>query len=92
MNRCQTILQETKVVTQAIGKMCDHVGRGTLAIVTDADLLLRTAGLSSLLLLEFFNTHEASRVVGRTVERWLGTPKLVSLLVRWPSHRGFHLL
>ena len=92
LNRCQTILQETKVVTQAIGKMCDHVGGGTLAIVTDADLLFRIAGLSSLLLLGVFSTHEASRVVGRTVERWLGTPKLVSLLVHWPSHRGFHLL
>ena len=91
-NRCQAILQETKVVIQASGKMCDHVGGGTLAIVTDADLLFRIAGLSSLLLLGVFSTHEASRVVGRTVERWLGTPKLVSLLVHWPSHRGFHLL
>ena len=43
------------MVTQAIGKMCDHVGRGTLAIVTDADLLFRTAGLSSLLLLLSFS-------------------------------------
>ena len=68
--------------------MCSHVGRGALAIVRDADLLLRTRGLSSLLLLGFFNAHEASRVVGRTVERLLGTPKLVSLLVYWPSHRG----
>ena len=43
-------------------------GRGTLAIVTDADLLFRIAGLSSLLLLGVFSTHEASRVVGRIVE------------------------
>ena len=91
-NWCQAILQETKVVIQASGKMCDHVGGGTLAIVTDADLLFRIAGLSSLLLFGVFSTHEASRVVGRTVEQWLGTPKLVSLLVHWPSHRGFHLL
>ena len=49
-NRCQAILQETKVVIQASGKMCDHVGGGTLAIVTDADLLFRIAGLSSSLL------------------------------------------
>ena len=52
-NRCQAILQETKVVIQASGKMCDHVGGGTLAIVTDADLLFRIAGLSSSLLLGF---------------------------------------
>ena len=32
-NRCQAILQEMKVVIQASGKMCDHVGGGTLAIV-----------------------------------------------------------
>ena len=76
------------MVIQAIGKMCSHVGRGARAIVRDADLLLRTGGLSSLLLLGFFSTYEASRVVGRTVEQWLGTPKLVSLLVYWPSHRG----
>ena len=91
-NQCQAILQETKLVIQARGKMCNHVGGGTLAIVTDADLLFRIAGLSSLLLLGVFSTHEASRVVGRIVERWLGTAKLVSLLVHWPSHRGFHLL
>ena len=71
------------MVIQVSGKMCDHVGGGTLAIVTDADLLFRIAGLSSLLLLGVFSTYEASRVVGRIVERWLGNPKLVSLLVRW---------
>ena len=76
------------MVIQAIGEMCSHVGRDALAIVRDADLLLRTGGLSSLLLLGFFSTYEASRVVGRTVEQWMGTPKLVSLLVYWPSHRG----
>ena len=76
------------MVIQVIGEMCSHVGRGALAIVRDADLLFRTGGLSSLLLLGFFSAHGASRVVGRTVERWLGTPKLVSLLVYWPSHRG----
>ena len=68
--------------------MCGHVGRGALAIVTDADLLFRIGGLDSLLLIGFFSAHEASRVVGRTVERWMGTPKLVSLSDRWPSHRG----
>ena len=64
------------MVIQAIGKMCSHVGRGVLAILTDADLLFRTGGLSSLLLLGFFSTHAVSRVVGRTVERWLGIPKI----------------
>ena len=44
--------------------------------MTDADLLFRTGGLSSLLLLGFFSTHAASRVVGGTVERWLGTPRI----------------
>ena len=76
------------MVIQAIGEMFSHVGRGARAIMRDADLLLRTGELSSLLLLGVFSTHEASRVVERTVERWLGTPKLVSLLVCWPSHRG----
>ncbi|CAD7704763.1 unnamed protein product [Ostreobium quekettii] len=78
--RRQTILQyqeRTKMVIQAIGEAFGHLGRGALAIVTDRDLLLRTAGLSSLLLLGFFSTREASRVVGRSVERWLGTPKLI---------------
>ena len=64
------------MVIQAIGEICNHVGRGALAIVTDANLLFRIGGLSSLLLLGFFSTHEVPRVVGRTVERWLGTPKI----------------
>ena len=76
------------MVIQAIGEMCSHVGRGALAIVKYADLLLRTGGLTSLLLLGFFSAHEASRVVGRIVERWLDTPKLVSVLVYWPSRRA----
>ena len=64
------------MVIQAIGKMCSHVGRGVLAIVTDADLLFKTGGLSSLLLLGFVSTHAASRVVGRIVEPWMGIPKI----------------
>ena len=81
------------MVIQAIGKMCSHVGRGVLAIVTDADLLFRTGGLSSLLLLGFFSTHEASRVVGRTVARWLGTPRIgESVDLTAQSQGGFHLL
>jgi len=33
--------------------------------------------MTSLLLLGFFSTREASRVIGRAVERWLITPKLI---------------
>ena len=92
VNRREMILQyqeRTKLVIQAIGETFAHVGRGAFAVVTDADLLFRTAGLSALLLLGFFGTREASRVVGRTVERWLGTPKLVRASVRIPLYDIF---
>ena len=78
----------TKMVIQAIGEICSHVGRGALAIVTNADLLFRTGGLSSLLLLGFFTTHAASRVVGGQLSDGWALPELVSLLVCRPSHRG----
>lgn len=66
------------MIIQAIGETFGHLGQGALQLVGNTDLLLRTTALSSLLLLGFFSTREASRVVSRAAERWMGTPRLVS--------------
>eukprot|EP00210_Caulerpa_lentillifera_P004067 g3880.t1 len=80
VNRRTLMLQyqeQTKLVLQAIGSTFSQLGQGALALVSDTDLLLRTTVMSSLILLGFFSTREASRVVGKAVERWMGTPKLI---------------
>lgn len=80
VNRRAMMLQyqeQTKLVLQAIGSTFSQLGQGALALVSDTDLLLRTTVMSSLLLMGFFSTREASRVIGKAVERWMGTPKLI---------------
>lgn len=80
VNRRTMMLQyqeQTKLVLQAISSTFSQLGQGALALVGDTDLLLRTTAMSSLLLLGFFSTREAARVIGRAVERWMITPKLI---------------
>ena len=69
--------EQTKLVLQAIGSTFSQLGQGALALVSDTDLLFRTTAMTSLLLLGFFSTREGVRVVGRAVERWMVTPKLI---------------
>lgn len=69
--------EQTKLVLQAIGSTFKQLGQGALALVSDTDLLFRTTAMTTLLLLGFFSTREAARVVGKAVERWMVTPKLI---------------
>ena len=82
--------EQTKLVLQAIGSTFSQLGQGALALVSDTDLLFRTTAMTSLLLLGFFSTREGVRVVGRAVERWMVTPKLIretSRLRPWQLRR-----
>ncbi len=52
---------------------------GTAAqdLLTDRTKLATAVGGFTALFLGIYGARESTRVVGRTVERWLGTPKLV---------------
>ncbi|KXZ41182.1 hypothetical protein GPECTOR_679g816 [Gonium pectorale] len=54
-----------------------HLGQAALELVTDPNKLLTAVGGTTLLFLGIYTTRETTRVVGRTVEAWLGTPRLV---------------
>lgn len=56
-----------------------HLGNAALELVTDTNKLLTAVGGTTLLFLGLYTTRETTRVVGRTVEAWLGTPKLVGV-------------
>eukprot|EP00983_Pelagomonas_calceolata_P080950 1155359-Pelagomonas_calceolata.AAC.3 len=59
--------------------MLTHTGTATLELLTDRNKLLTAVGGVTALFLGIYGARESSRVVGSTVERWLGTPSLVSL-------------
>ena len=53
-------------------------GAASLELLTDTTKMTALVGGATALFLGLFGAREASRVVGRTAERWLGTPSLVS--------------
>lgn len=59
-----------------------QLGSAALELVTDTNKLLTAVGGTTLLFLGLYATRETTRVVGRTVEAWLGTPRLVG----WGRH------
>jgi len=56
-----------------------HTGTATIELLTDSNKLLMAVGGATALFLGIYGARESSRVVGGAVERWLGTPSLVSV-------------
>ncbi|KAG2495260.1 hypothetical protein HYH03_006533 [Edaphochlamys debaryana] len=69
--------EETRKAIESINAVMGHLGTAALELVTDTNKLLTAVGGTTLLFLGIFATRETTRVVGRTVEAWLGTPKLI---------------
>ncbi|PNW84441.1 hypothetical protein CHLRE_03g144967v5 [Chlamydomonas reinhardtii] len=69
--------EETRKAIESINAVMGHLGQAALELVTDTNKLLTAVGGTTLLFLGLFATRETTRVVGRTVEAWLGTPKLI---------------
>ena len=55
-----------------------HLGTAAVELLTDRNKLAMAVGGFSALFLGAYGAREAARVTGGAVERWLGTPRLVS--------------
>ena len=53
------------------------LGNAAVDLLTDRTKLLTAVGGVTGLFLGIFGAREATRVAGRTIDRWLGTPRLV---------------
>ncbi|GFR42049.1 hypothetical protein Agub_g2865 [Astrephomene gubernaculifera] len=69
--------EETRKAIESINAVMSHLGQAALELVTDRTKLLTAVGGTTLLFLGIYATRETTRVVGRTVEAWLGTPRLI---------------
>ena len=54
-----------------------HLGNAAMELLTDRTKLVTTVGGFTALFLGLYGARESTRVVGRSIEMWLGTPKLV---------------
>lgn len=69
--------EETKKMVEGINAVMNHLGSAALELITDKNKLLTALAGTTALFLGLYGARETTRVVGRSVERWLGTPKLV---------------
>jgi ATPase family AAA domain-containing protein 3A/B len=80
VNRRAAILryqEETKKAIESINAIFGNLGNASLELLADRTKLLTLVGGVTGLFLGIFGAREATRVVGRTIDRWLGTPRLV---------------
>ena len=80
VNRRAAILryqEETKKAIESINAIFGNLGNASLELLSDRTKLLTLVGGVTGLFLGVFGAREATRVIGRTIDRWLGTPRLV---------------
>jgi ATPase family AAA domain-containing protein 3A/B len=63
-----------------------HLGSAAAELLTDTNKLVMLVVGGSALALGVYGAREGTRVAGKAVERWLGTPKLVR--GGWVGGRG----
>eukprot|EP00877_Chromochloris_zofingiensis_P015243 jgi/Chrzof1/9973/Cz04g22140.t1 len=69
--------EETKKAIESINAVMSHLGAAAVDLLTDRNKLLTVVAGATALALGVYGAKEGARVTGRTVERWLGTPRLV---------------
>jgi ATPase family AAA domain-containing protein 3A/B len=62
---------------ESINVVFSNLGRAAVDLLSDTNKLATTVAALTALAAGIYGSREATRVVGRVVERWLGTPKLV---------------
>eukprot|EP00201_Polytomella_parva_P015887 CAMPEP_0175066940 /NCGR_PEP_ID=MMETSP0052_2-20121109/16801_1 /TAXON_ID=51329 ORGANISM="Polytomella parva, Strain SAG 63-3" /NCGR_SAMPLE_ID=MMETSP0052_2 /ASSEMBLY_ACC=CAM_ASM_000194 /LENGTH=600 /DNA_ID=CAMNT_0016333725 /DNA_START=31 /DNA_END=1833 /DNA_ORIENTATION=+ len=80
VNRRAAILkyqEEAKQALESINLVMHNLGQAALDVITNKEKMATVLGGMTLLFLGFYSTKETTRVIGRTVENWLGTPKLI---------------
>lgn len=68
---------ELKRAVESINAVMGHVGAGVVALLSDGNRLAAAVGGATALFLGLYGAREGTRVFGKAVERWLGTPQLV---------------
>lgn len=71
--------EETKKAIESINAVMSHLGAAAVDLLTDRNKLLTVVAGATALALGVYGAKEGARVTGRTVERWLGTPRLVCI-------------
>ncbi len=69
--------EERKRLIEAINTTFANLGSAATSLLTDKDKLAATIGGLSLLALGVYSSREGTRVAGKAIDRWFGTPKLV---------------
>eukprot|EP00955_Chlamydomonas_euryale_P111580 366076-Chlamydomonas_euryale.AAC.5 len=69
--------EETKKAVESINAVFSHLGTAAYDLLTDSSKMTMLVGGVSAAFLGIYSAREATRVAGRTLDRWLGTPKLV---------------
>ncbi|EIE18960.1 AAA-domain-containing protein [Coccomyxa subellipsoidea C-169] len=69
--------EERKKLVEAINTTFGHLGAGVTSLLTDVDRMTTLIAGLSILALGVYSARESTRVGGKAIDRWLGTPKLV---------------
>lgn len=76
--------EDRKRAIETINATFSNLGTAAKELLTDRNKLLTTVGGVSLLALGVYSSREGTRLAGRAVERWFGTPRLVRETSRRP--------
>ena len=76
--------EDRKRLVEAINTTFGNLGSAASSLLTDRDKLLTFVGGATLLALGVYSAREGTRVAGKGIDRWFGTPKLVSTV--WGVH------
>lgn len=85
---CCRYQEETRKAVESINAIFSHLGSAAGELLTDTNKLIMLVVGSSALALGVYGAREGTRVAGKAMERWLGTPKLVRYLA-WLLLVGF---
>jgi hypothetical protein len=70
--------EDRKRLLEAINATFSNLGSAAADLLTDRNKLLAAVGGISMLALGVYSAREGTRVAGKAVDRWFGTPRLVS--------------
>lgn len=75
--------EETRKAVESINAIFTHLGSAAAELLTDTNKLVMVVVGSSALALGVYGAREGTRVAGKALDAWLGTPKLVSGVCVW---------
>ncbi|GAB4815326.1 hypothetical protein N2152v2_002372 [Parachlorella kessleri] len=80
--------EDRKRLVEAINTTFGNLGSAASSLLTDRDKLLTFVGGATLLALGVYSAREGTRVAGKGIDRWFGTPKLVRETSKRPFLAG----